>query len=158
MENISSCAVSLMLYIYIYIYRERERERESDNLFQQSQHQIFCSFPVISKTIYQKQFVINAIKLWNNLPPELKLEQSTTTFKRKLKILLNNTLEMSYICICLFIYFYLYSFYLICSTTANCTLSGSRSGCHTTRCTFILYRNGLRGDASCLAGRAVVVL
>ena len=50
------------------------------------------SFPVISKTIYQKQFVINAIKLWNNLPPELKLEQSTTTFKRKLKTLLYNTL------------------------------------------------------------------
>ena len=50
-----------------------------------------CSFPVISKTIYQKPFVL-AIKLWNNLPPELKLEQSTTTFKRKLKTLLYNTL------------------------------------------------------------------
>ena len=50
------------------------------------------SFPVISKTIYQKQFVINAIKLWNHLPPELKLEQLTTTFKRKLKTLLYNTL------------------------------------------------------------------
>ena len=50
------------------------------------------SFSVISKTIYQKQFVINEIKLWNNLPPELKLEQLTTTFKRKLKTLLYSTL------------------------------------------------------------------
>ena len=39
------------------------------------------SFPAIPKTIYQKQFLINAIKLWNNLPPELKLVQLPLTLQ-----------------------------------------------------------------------------
>ena len=54
------------------------------------------SFPVISKIISKKQFIINAIIiLWDNLSSELKLEQLTSTFKRKLKTLLNNTLQIS---------------------------------------------------------------
>ena len=42
----------------------------------------------MSKTIFQKQFFIIVIKLWNDLPPELELEQLPTTFKRELKTLL----------------------------------------------------------------------
>ena len=44
------------------------------------------SLPIITKTVSQNQFLYNALKLWNNLPTELKNIQSTTVFKSKLKL------------------------------------------------------------------------
>ena len=43
------------------------------------------SLPTVSKTVSQNQFLFNAIKMWNNLPPEIKELSSITLFKSKLK-------------------------------------------------------------------------
>ena len=50
------------------------------------------SLPTVSKTVSQNQFLFNAIKMWNNLPPEIKELSSITLFKSKLKQALRDQL------------------------------------------------------------------
>ena len=46
------------------------------------------TFPNFHKTLYQKQFLVNAIKFWNLLPQDLKQCMSPKLFKIRLKIFL----------------------------------------------------------------------
>ena len=48
------------------------------------------STPLYSKTVSHHQFLFNAVKLWNKLPPHLTVIQDTQTFKSKLKSFLRN--------------------------------------------------------------------
>ena len=48
------------------------------------------STPLYSKTVSHHQFLFNAVKLWNKLPPHLTVIQDTQTFKFKLKSFLRN--------------------------------------------------------------------
>ena len=53
-------------------------------------HTRFVSFnklnlPICQKTVYQNQFLYNAVKNWNELPPSLKEPLPPKIFKRKLK-------------------------------------------------------------------------
>ena len=45
-------------------------------------------FPIICKTVSQKQFFYSAIKYWNELPHDIKLIQPSKLFKKNLKSLL----------------------------------------------------------------------
>lgn len=47
------------------------------------------TLPITSKTVTQNQFLFNATKLWNNLPQDLKILQTSVTFKSKIKLYLN---------------------------------------------------------------------
>ena len=48
------------------------------------------STPLYSKTVSHHQFLFNAVKLRNKLPPHLTVIQDTQTFKSKLKSFLRN--------------------------------------------------------------------
>ena len=58
-------------------------------------HTRFVSFnklnlPICQKTVYQNQFLYNAVKNWNELPPSLKEPLPPRIFKRQLKEHLRN--------------------------------------------------------------------
>ena len=48
------------------------------------------STPLYSKTVSHHQFLFNAVKLWNKLPPYLTVIQDTQIFKSKLKSFIRN--------------------------------------------------------------------
>ena len=43
------------------------------------------NIPMFNKSLNHNQFLYNAIKLWNDIPPDLKLEKSPKNFKHQLK-------------------------------------------------------------------------
>ena len=50
-----------------------------------SQYNNNFNIPFCLKTVSQRQFLYNAVKSWNDLPPALKEPVSLPTFKRKMK-------------------------------------------------------------------------
>ena len=83
--------ISMLVYIHKTIYDNYDEDLSIKLRFQVNEHSIATRFsdrymlPIHRSTKYEKSLFYAGIKLWNNLPIDLKYTVSASLFKKKLK-------------------------------------------------------------------------